>query len=913
MMKKWYLYLALIPALILSMGANKQKMPPKVGEKGPWMILFNGGRPWQGEGKAKTLSSAGCRVISLDSRYLDGFGGATLKVNIGDTVEPKPFDGISKVLDLKKLTLGNTVNRKLILFHNLSEKNLASILTPERVEILHKYVEAGGNILFTIKAPRTLDSLLPIKLGDFEDANDIPLYATRPVGKEYEIFPEKLPVFKQFRTGELMPDSEALSMICTEDGNPIAPYIARRKIGKGTVTFLNTESEYAHQLKEFSNWAYGNAFFVAVVSDSGKMKLNAEKFITKMQDIPERKQVEEVTVDVLEPQLGVTEISSAPVIADNVATFGDGSKVQLFEDGSVSVTYPGEEKPFIDKFFIPEIGYSTDRTFFNAATAEANDEAATITAADIKWKAKSFTVEGNKAVVTYIAPESEMRWVFTAGKLALDGRDFYGIAEHVEVVKCPLLLNTISFKSQLTPEKPLFARRNSCYSPPRGYAEFDMTGKKDADTYSWGFFGSGQPFELLVCEDSVYMASIASPQAISPKMIRKQGDKFIDNSRSQSWGRIHAPANTADYWHWFSRGPERGHNDYLAMYQYQRQHLRRQVGLKELPVYPNARYTHQVTKAEQEAVRDAAAKAGFRFLRLTGCEEPADVSFSPDRFDLISSLKAKGVASTIWTAGSYVQGDGGWIYQNHPEWFVRDKKGKIFAYGSGRYPVIDINNEDYLQWYFSIAKPAVEAGIGWVYRDMDGAAAGCINYAKPESPHGMASQIRVYKFFHDLGCRVGIEGMNPLVIDEYWYRPALYQPFAGNEFCLVGSVPSGNFWEGLELDFFRAGMFGCFITTELSGYTFQFDRVKDEVVRANRMVSLVPKFNEALDNTGMPFIRETEFGTTWIGEKGGALLFWNPAKKVTVNLPQGWKIKGVDGNVLTDVQPDAIYLLEKAN
>ena len=908
MIKKWCLYLVLIPVVVLSMGANKQKNPPKVGEKGPRIILFNGGRPWQGEGKAKMFSSAGCKVTSLDSRYLDGFGGATLKVNVGDTVEPDPFDGITKTLDLKKL-----ISCKLIIFHNISEKNLSAILTPERVAILHEYVEKGGNILFTINAPRTLESLLPVKPGDYEDANDFPLQATRPAGNGFEIFPEKLPVFKQFRVCELLPGCEVLSMICTEDGNPVTPYIARRQIGKGTVTFLNTESQYAHQLKEYSNWAYSNAFLVAVAANSGNIKLDAEKFITKMQDIPERKQVGEVAVDVKTPELGITEVSSAPVIADNVATFGDGSKVQLLDNGSVSVTFPGEEKPFIKKFSVPEISYSSDRTFFNAATAEANDEAATITAADIKWAVKSFTVDGNKAVITYTAPDSEMRWVFTAGKLQLDGRDFSGVAEHIEVVKCPLLLNTIHFKSELTPVKPLFARRNSCYSPPRGYAEFDMTGEKDADTYSWAFFGSGQPFELLVCEDSVYLANIASPQSISPKMIRKKGSPVIENSRSQNWGRIHAPAQTADYWHWFSRGPERGHNDYLAMYQFLRQYYRRQVGLKELPVYPNARYTHQITKDEQEAVRDAAAKVGFRFLRLTGCEEPADVSFSPRRFDLVSGLKAKGVSSSIWTAGSYVQGDGGWIYQNHPEWFVRDKKGKIFAYGNGRYPVIDINNEDYLQWYFSIAKPAVEAGIGWVYRDMDGAAANCINYAKPESPHGMASQIRVYKFFHELGCRVGIEGMNPLVIDEYWYRPALYQPFAGNEFSLVGSVPSGNFWEALELDFFRTGMFGCFITIELSGYTFQFDRVKDEVVRVNRLVSLVPKFNEALDNTGMPFIRETEFGTTWIGEKGGALFFWNPAKKVTVDLPQGWKIKGVDGNVLTDVQPDAIYLLEKAN
>lgn len=74
---------------------------------------------------------------------------------------------------------------------------------------------------------------------------------------------------------------------------------------------------------------------------------------------------------------------------------------------------------------------------------------------------------------------------------------------------------------------------------------------------------------------------------------------------------------------------------------------------------------------------------------------------------------------------------------------------------------------------------------------------------------------------------------------------------------------------------------------------------------------MLKQLNAALDNTGMPFIRETAFGTTWIGENGGALFFWNPVKKVTVNLPDGWKIKGIEGNVLTDVKADAIYLLEK--
>ena len=84
-----------------------------------------------------------------------------------------------------------------------------------------------------------------------------------------------------------------------------------------------------------------------------------------------------------------------------------------------------------------------------------------------------------------------------------------------------------------------------------------------------------------------------------------------------------------------------------------------------------------------------------------------------------------------------------------------------------------------------------------------------------------------------------------------------------------------------------------------------------EVERANRVASLVPKFNEAVDITGMPFIRATEFGATWTGVNGGVLFFWNPTKKATIAMPPGWKIRNVDGNVLTDVPGDSIYFIDK--
>ncbi len=900
-MKK-YAWILLMCAAMFSLAAGPQKKAPVVGKKGPYVVLFNGSRPRMGNIVSEMFEKVGCRVVNVNGTYLDGFCGTTIKINMTDKVEPVAFDGITPALN-------QLANKKLVIFNDIPAPMMEKMLTRERIDALKTYVENGGHVLFTMTCPERVGDLLPVEVGELQDV-EIPLFADRPAGKIFEVFPEKLPVLAKYRQVVPVDGAEVLSTI-RANGMEVAPFLVRKTIGKGTVTFLNAEYRYANSLQVFSNWAYSKAFLMAVAANSGDYPANVDKLIEKMQAIPARQEVGEVAVSVQPPALGIVEDSRAPHIDGKQVTLGNGIVLNVADNGKVEITYPGEKTPLIRNYAIPEIGFSEERSFFDAKTAEATDGEAVVKAADIKWQLQGIAADKNAAVITYTAKNAEMRWIFTAGTLHLDGRDFAGFADRVEVVKSPLLLNEIVFHSELTPEKPLFARRNSCYSPPRGYKEFDMTGKQDGDTYTWRYFGSGQPFELLVCEDGVYLGNVESAEAVIVRFTRKKGAKSIENLRRHTLGRILAPCSTKNYWHWFSRGAERGHNDYLAMYQFVRQDLRRRANLKEFPAYPICSYTHQISNEEAAMVREAALKAGYRYISHPGCEQPADVSYSPKRFPLFNEMLQKNVGSRIWTAGSYVQGDGGWIYNTHPEWFVRDSKGKIFAYGNGRYPVIDVNNEEYFQWYCSIAKPAIDAGVRWVYRDMDGAAANCINYAKKESPHGMEMQIRIYRFFHDNNCRVAIEGMNPLTLDEYWYRPALYTPFAGNEFCLVGSVPSANFWEGLELDFFRTGMYACFPITEFSGYTFRFERVKDELVRADRMVSLVPKFNEALDNTGMPFVRETPFGTTWIGDKGGALFFWNPAKKVTVDLPAGWRIKGVDGNVLTDVKADSIYLLEK--
>ncbi|MCQ2353407.1 MAG: hypothetical protein MJ033_08045 [Victivallaceae bacterium] len=902
MLKKTLMMLAFLCIFAVSLSAGKSAMPKWKGDRGTKVLLYNGGRPWQGDGIAKILVDQKCRVRSVNSKYLDGFGGASIKDHAHDKVEPTPLDGITP-------TMKNLAPYKLVIFHLIRQELLDKMLTSERIAALRAYVENGGNLLFFLNAPSEAGDLLPVELGSSDNVTEA-LTANCPEGELFKSFPKTLPVLAYYREAVATPGAEVLSYITTPEGQKVMPFIARKTIGKGTVTFVNAESRYALSLKEFSQWAYGNAFFVALVADSGKFKAVPEKLLKRYQEIPARTDIDDVTVSVRLPENKIEEDTSCPVIDGRTATFANGVKLVVKENDAVAVSFPGDETPFFRDFAIPQLGVAADRNYFDDATAEATDAAAEVEKIDLKWQFEKLLSDGGKAVVVYTAPGAEMRWNFKAGKMLLDGREMQGFAESVEVLKADKrYLTTVTFEAEIDPVSPKFARRFSCYSPPRGYTDFDMSGAKEGDTSDWSIFGSGQPFELLVCDNGVYMANIDDIQALSVRMIRKKGGKFITSKRGTPFGRVHAPVKTAYYWHWKGSGAERGHNDYLAMYQFMRKMLRAKAGLQELPAYPMGHYNH-ISKSEQEMVIEGIRQAGYRYILIPGFETFISSTFSPETFDRNRELLAKGLQVRVWSAGSYEQGNGGWILNNHPEWFVKDKTGKVFSYG-GRYPVIDVNNPEFYQWYTSYVKPAIESGIRGVYRDMDGAAGNCVNYELKESPHGLPSQLKFYRFFQENGCRVSVEGMNPVVLDEYWYRPERYTSLQGCEFALVGGAPMNYDPYGLTLDPFRLGMYAAFMTFEHSGTILGFDRVPGEIDRGKRALSFVPKFNEALDHVGMPFVRETPFGTMWVSDKGGALFFWNPTKKATVELPQGWKIRGVEGNVLTDVKGDAIYLIDK--
>ena len=863
------------------------------------ILLFNGGRPWQAESMTRLLASYGFQVAAVSGQRLNGLSGASFEDFLSDKPTRKPVDGITPAF--AKLS-PETCN--LVVFHMIPAANMSKVLTVENLARLRDFVKKGGHVLFTCDMPAGLaEDLLPVTLGKAVPVKENHT-ANRPAGKNYDFFPETLPVLGSFRQATAKDGAEVLSMIRDAVGREIAPYLARVKIGEGTVTFFNAHKTNPRQLKDYANWAYSSPFFAQVAADCTGIRIKPK--MAAFPPIPARHPIAEVKLKINEPVLSITDEDKAAVLHGKRASFGNGMTLEITSNGAVNVTFPEQDRPYIRNAEMPSLMVSPKQRVVDSQTAEAVDVEESSQALRIDWKFTGASTRGNEVVLTYADASGKNRMIrrFKAGKMNLDGRIYPGIAEKTEVARSPFLLSGIESKFDLDLPDPLFARRFDCYQPPRGYKDFDLSGRENAEVKG------GQPFKLIVCRNGVYLSFAMDIGSGGGTVFRQKGEPFIRTSLETRLGRVYAPVETPWQWRYFSKGPERGHQEYLAMYQFCRKIVRQLYGLKELPSCPVVRYDYQLTQGEKDAVIKAAVKAGYRYVSPPNPESPIEGINSRGSIANYDRISGMGAKVRIWTAGSYAQGNGGWIIRNHPEWFVRDEKGNIFHYFR-KYPVIDINNAEFRKWVKGVYKDAIDHGVRWFYRDMDGAAAGTVNYGLKQSPWAGRAQAGIYKFFHENGARVGVEGMNPLVLDEYWYRAKLYTPMSGREFVLVGHQPNGDILGGLGLDPMRTGMYGCFIMYEFSGTAFNFDRIPGEAERGRRSAALAPKFNQALDFVGMPFVRESEFGTVWYGKGGAVMFFWNPVKKLTLDLPDGWKIRGAEGNKLADIPGDSILYIDR--
>lgn len=887
------------------------KLPAPRG-KGENVLLFHGSRPWVAGNTTAFLSESGCRVTTLDSKYLDGLGGASIKAFLTDLVEPEPMDGITPAME----RLGDY---KLVVVTAIPPAMQKKFFTPERIEKLKAYVKNGGSLMVNCHVPETLGDLLPVKLGPMLE-NQENFRVKRPAGKIFSVLPEEWPCLAPFRKAELLSGAELLAPVVDGQGTQTGIFATVRNYGKGRVLFFNEDWNRKQGMRQIFSWAYGKALMTALAGSVSGIPLDPAKTLYLLTPPPERKVHEKLTLSVAQPRMELRENTENAVVAEqdgrSEIRFANGIRIQVSADGAVDVFWKDAKVPYLRGLRAPELVFSGRLIEVDVDTAEALENAKAGKTVSGKWTFQGIRREEPRSATLAFRNENGtmLEWRFKAGTLHLDGRDFAAFAERVSIPKSSGMIESLKFNSQFaagTDSAGHLARRMSCYSPPRGYAEFDLSGAKKADTWSWQFFGSGQPFTWIVSPAGIYSEFVDSPVPASPRLQVAQGDKAVSQELKLIAGYRRAPLEMPYVWHAFSPGAERGNNDWMAMYQFQRKNLREKTGLKSFAPPPTATWQNVCTQAEIDAALKTAAELGFKRIALPWCPSPIESIDSAKSLEAYRKVRSHGLIPFPWTAGDYSHGDSEEIYRNHKDWYLRDLDGKIFSYMK-IHPVLDLNNRDFREWYFGKMSNAVTAGAGAFYFDMYGAAIGNINYGLPESKPGLAGACDIFRFFSERNIPIGVEGQNPLAIDNWWFRQRLYNSFQGREFSLLCASPStGTAGDDLALDYFRTSMYGAFTYINVDGYAKRFERTPGELKMIERMGKLNPHINKAQEIVGYPFIRETPFGTVWISDRGGALFFYDAVRELKVELPEGWGIEGVAGNVLKDVKPDSIYCLKK--
>ncbi len=867
------------------------------------ILLFHGGRPWTATDTAMKLATCGGKVTLVNSAFLDGLGGASIKNFLSDKVEPKAADGITPGF----ARLGNY---RAVMFCAIPMENMEKIFTPERIAKLREYLENGGVVVFDNNVPKSLQEFIPVDLASRSglDREELMLLSgTRPEAPDFAFLPEKFPVYFTTCRNTPLPGAQVLSrLIATEgDGETLGALIAEKSIGKGKVIYLGFSWSRQSGLRQFWTWAYGKRLIAAVIGYATHEK---EQFDTaKLYDyspVPPPQMRDEVSVTITDPAWGLADNSGVAAIDGNVATLPGGAKLNIAKSGVVSITYPGAEFPALRYAELPKMRFFAALEKLTSDTSEAVDTKVKYQKINAEpWNFLGARVDGNTVILSFSNSKGEFDWQFKAGTLDIDGRHYDAVADRVIVKKYADLLQTISFNYDMKLGKTLAghrAKRLACYATPRGWADMDFSGKEKADTGRFNFFGTGQPFSYLVAPEAIFATFVEAPILTELRQTIGERDKFVREVLDITVGRRKAPISTQYAWHAFSAGPERGHNDYLGLYQFMRHHLRKVAGLKEIPSVPTASHTNTMFQEQSELAIETAGKLGFQQFHLQLC--PSPIESIPRNVAKYQFIRKHGMLPRPWTAADYAHGDGEAVFQ-HKDYFLRNPDGTIYSY-FGKHPVLNFGNPDTVKWYTGVIDEAIKNGIGAIYTDMGGALTSNIDFSGEESGTGLDAIIPIYRYYHQNNIPFGIEGQTPLGLNSFWYRRTKYAPFAGNEFSLIGSLCYSDFIDDIDLDYFRMAMYDCFMLTHVEGYALDFERRPHEKELIERTGKLNPKINEALQVTGMPFIREIPCGTTWAGENGAAVFCYDPVKKLTVNY-QGKE------QVFTDVPGDSIIILRK--
>ncbi len=880
---------------------------PKGKKGGPAILMIGGMRPWMSNELAIRICRSGADLYLINGTYMGGMSGASIKITPQDPVEPEPLNYLPFEF--------NQLNRyKVVFLSALSQENQTRVLGDGRFEQLKKYVQDGGNLVLTVNTPELLAEMAPVMLGDLEKDAE-PLFVRRPEGERFATLPEKWRNVDPYRMAMAKDGAKVLAYLEDEAGTEQSVYIAMWKYGKGNVLFFNNDFNRRNENVQFFNWAYRFQIINAILGEAGGFNLSlpaeSEQHI-KPETLAEAK------VTLTQPEMKLEKVSSTVSVEGNTAKFSNGYVVEV-GDGMLNVTYPEAEKPYLRKMKFPAIGYPKAVTRSDdTSTGEATNLKSDFTAANVKLAVKSIT--GGEQLTISLANEDDsiqLDWIFVTGQAEVDGRKLAGIGEQVVVKKLnDQLLNNIQLNYGVDVGNKRF-RRFACYQNPRGYEEYDISGKSTFDLRDWGFFANGQPFTWVEGNDAVLCEFVDELFPTSFKGKAQKGDQLLYETITFDFGRVKAPQKTALFWHMAMDKKYDTSNDWIAIYQFLRHTYRVKAGFPEIPSCPTAVYSNTATNAEVGEIIQAAKDFGYKIVYVPLCPLQIEDFTIPKTIAMYERIKSAGMIAYPWHPCCHTPGKSPLVHE-HPEWFIHNEKGEIAGYFGGHYRTADMDNPEFRKWYQSVIDTMMEHGVGVCWYDMGGSASTTYNFATPESRVGLWPQMEIYKYYYDRGGFVITEGMNPVVLDGYIFRANAYnRPLRGREFPYIGA---SSIEDWMHFDFFRAAMYDYFITTSLDAWPSKFEKNVGELAYLQKIKNYMPAINAALDN-GMPFIRETPFGTTWISDKGAALFCFNGVKDLSVSLPEGFipvsmttadgKTTQLDGKLPASVEPGTIIVIKK--
>ena len=460
----------------------------------------------------------------------------------------------------------------------------------------------------------------------------------------------------------------------------------------------------------------------------------------------------------------------------------------------------------------------------------------------------------------------------------------------------------------------LKTRRMACYTSLRGYGHYDLSGKRKIRLPKWNFFGSGQPFVYMNSQEGVFAEFPDRAMPLYAQIDLGKNAKQVSRDLFLSVGRKRNKLKTGEIWHIYSAGAEDIENDYIAIWQTVRRHLREQEKVKSFPILSRASWgTGRHGWEHRKKVIDAAAKLGFSTMRLPYSPCAMEKLDDADHMKDYKYISECGMLPRPWSPGGYLHGQTEQVFKDHPEWFIRKANGKIYGYFNDNYPVADFNNPDFRNWYYALIRRCKAGGMGAIYMDMIGAAAQLVNYAGKEAEPNLNGIVEVFRFLSSEDLSFGIEGMNPLAIDNYWYRRFRYTPMAGKEFAMISSslVLKPEDGDTFSLDPFRMAMYNANGRIDLDGYVANIERFPNEIKMIEKLGTMLPEIERTFKRFRLPFIKTTEFGTLWTEGDKGALFFYDSVESITLDLPDGWGIENVKGNTLKNIKPETIINIGK--